>query len=352
MSQPGDVPSNAFLLDGLSGTFTMDLTPYTAGWEAVYGATEYAGWLKFQAPHAGLLHLSITGPAGWVGVIEAYERSHAKPPYQGDGWVLLGASYGADPTVAPAVAGEFIWLRLHPFNTDDAVTNAQLTWDFQPAQVAKFWSVSSLAVTEAPGIIEPPRVAIAQIDFTGAGSLVGELGATVEDKIHPEPIQFGSEGTLAAFAGFAVGGRVTGGTPRIRRRWRFHDSHDGDSWEMPMNPKEMTSPHAGREFKYAHGVRGGIRRMRVFESPHQPVLWEFSGVTYTKQHYEKLLAWTKKDHPVEITDHLDRTFRVVMQDFVPADRRNGRPPKSFSLDDDQRWRNTYTIKALILRRVS
>lgn len=354
---PGDKPSTALLLTGSGGTVTLNLEPFGAGTDppAAYGVLEHAGWWKWQPAANGFLDVTITGPAGWEGVIELYERSQIdKPDTVGQWYIRYGAAAPGQTARMPVVAGTWAYIRIHPFNSNDAVDNARISWSYTAAHVAKIYGLGTFNVdlTTAPVIVEPPRVVIARIDFSGEAELFGELGASVEHKIQPT-VDFSSDGTLGGINATATSGTQVWyiGT-RLRRRWRFHDSRDNDSWEMPMNPKEMSSPHAPRTFKYAHGVRSGIKRMRVFETPHEPILWEFSGVTYTKQHYDKLLSWTKKDHPVEITDHLDRTFRVIMQDFIPEDRRNGRPPKSSSLSDDQRWRNTYTIKALILRRVS
>lgn len=129
-------------------------------------------------------------------------------------------------------------------------------------------------------------------------------------------------------------------------RWNFLDTVTDETWTVPINPNTMTDPlGVTREFQFgaAHGqVDGGGGRPRTLEGKPQIVDWSFGGVIYTKAHYDKLNYWAQKTTAVRIKDHLGRTFEVAMKSFEPVDRRPT-PAKP--------WRFTYTMRALVLRRV-
>lgn len=126
-------------------------------------------------------------------------------------------------------------------------------------------------------------------------------------------------------------------------RWVFADSTE--SWTVPINPDQMDSPHTTRDVQAANGgVKvTAIRRPRLFERPSPAKEFSFGGVIRTKEHYDELLRWTKKNGPIQISDHLGRTFEVLITSFAPTDRRvtQGVP-----------WRARYTMTCLLLRRVT
>jgi len=125
-------------------------------------------------------------------------------------------------------------------------------------------------------------------------------------------------------------------------RWVLRDTSTLVEWTMPINPDSMTSPFARRSFKFAHGWRKD-QRPRAFSGSRQPHEWEWSGVIRSKSHYDSLVEWAEKSVAVDVTDHLGRTFRVFLSEFAPVDRKaNAQVP----------WRLRYTMKALILERVT
>ena len=67
-----------------------------------------------------------------------------------------------------------------------------------------------------------------------------------------------------------------------------------------------------------------------------------SRANLTEAIFPSLPRSPKKSVAVDVTDHLGRTFRVVIEEFNPTDRR---PTPRVS------WRLRYTMKALILERV-
>lgn len=126
------------------------------------------------------------------------------------------------------------------------------------------------------------------------------------------------------------------------RRWLFQDTVTGARTHVPINPNEMETPTAPRNMDYASGGFAG--RLRAIDGPPSSApTWSFKGVSLTKEHYDLLLAWTKALHILRVTDHLGRTFEIIIQKFDPVERL---PTPS------KEWRTDYTIECLLLRRVS
>lgn len=128
----------------------------------------------------------------------------------------------------------------------------------------------------------------------------------------------------------------------ITQRWTLRDTQTNEVWTMPINPDSMTSPVRRRQLRFALGGRrdGRIRAMRVAAEAED---WEWSGAIRTQAHYDALLAWADKAVPVDVTDHLGRTFRVVITDFNPTDRK---PTRRTS------WRLRYTMKTKMLEEIA
>lgn len=126
-------------------------------------------------------------------------------------------------------------------------------------------------------------------------------------------------------------------------RWVLTDPTVPESWTMPINPDSMSSPFGTREMSTSYGSLLGQRRLRTFLTPASAVQWEWSGVIRTKEHHDALEAWSRKPGKVHVTDHLGRTFEVLIASFEPTDRR---PTPNVP------WRLRYTMKTMLLRRIS
>lgn len=103
--------------------------------------------------------------------------------------------------------------------------------------------------------------------------------------------------------------------------WTLFDPATSETWVMPINPDAMTSPHPRKDFKHASGVRNGLDRIRSMMTPPTPTEWSWEGVIRTEAHYNSLLAWAQKTDVVHVTDHLGRTWQIVMKKFTPTDRK-------------------------------
>lgn len=105
----------------------------------------------------------------------------------------------------------------------------------------------------------------------------------------------------------------------------------------------MSSPTLERSYDAAVAVTEGRPRLRTFMRPPAAKPWEFAGVINARQHHDDLKAWCEKPGLVRITDHLGRTFEVVITDFEPTDRQ----PTARNA-----WRMRYSVKTLLLRRLA
>lgn len=132
-------------------------------------------------------------------------------------------------------------------------------------------------------------------------------------------------------------------------RWIFRDISDGESVVLPLNPNKMSSPTFQRNMEFAWGTRaneswsGGISRIRAIDNGQgQPTTWTFEGVILKESHYNLLLAWTKRLQVLHMTDHLSRTFEVIIQRFDPIERL----PSATNA-----WRVDYSMSCLLLREI-
>jgi len=126
-------------------------------------------------------------------------------------------------------------------------------------------------------------------------------------------------------------------------RWVLTHPATSETWTMPINPNQADSPFQKKEVKTAHGTRAGLDRIRLFQTASAPTEWNFGGVIRTKSHYDDLVHWAKKTDEVRVSDHLGRTFEVIIKQFAPVDR----PPTGSTP-----WRLTYKMTCLVLRRIA
>lgn len=134
-------------------------------------------------------------------------------------------------------------------------------------------------------------------------------------------------------------------------RWRFKDMRTDEIYTVEINPNEMGSYGFSRVIDFALHSRDdshhseSTRQARVLgvKAPRQPVDWTFGGVVRSETHHDKLIDWQKRPGKVRVTDHLGRTFEVMMKSLDMTDRRPA---------GDDTWRFRYTFNCLLLRRVA
>lgn len=123
-------------------------------------------------------------------------------------------------------------------------------------------------------------------------------------------------------------------------RWTFYDPRTQETWHTPVNPDEMSNPQPSRALTFGYGQRRRLDKVRLNERPNTtPTDWTFSGMLYTKEHYEALSQWARRGL-IHITDHLDRTWVGYIVEFTPEERH---PSPRYQ------WRMRYTIRVSIIK---
>lgn len=140
-------------------------------------------------------------------------------------------------------------------------------------------------------------------------------------------------GSFTPFGDGPFGG-MTAATGAVR--WQFYDPVEDETWTMPINPDSMTSPLRVRARSALH-AHGG--ELVVSDGDPGAHAWDFGGVIRTKAHHDALIDWATRDRAIDVTDHLERTFRVVVTACEIADRRP--TPRT-------QWRLRYVMRTLIL----
>lgn len=126
-------------------------------------------------------------------------------------------------------------------------------------------------------------------------------------------------------------------------RWVLEDVGAVESIVLPLNPNKMDAPTRGRNMTWAWGTAWGQDRMRGIDNPGPAPQWTWSGFLFTESHYNLLLAWTKRLARLYLSDHLGRTFEVVIQKFDPVERLpTAKHP----------WRVDYTMTCLLLKEIT
>lgn len=118
------------------------------------------------------------------------------------------------------------------------------------------------------------------------------------------------------------------------RRWTF--SGEGETWTVPQNPREMSSPFPTRNVSGRSTVGG---RTLLTEGSTPPANWQFGGSIRSREHYDELRRWVyEKKQRVTITDHFGRQIVCVLISFEPV------PKRSVNVY----WRHDYSIKAIVV----
>lgn len=134
-------------------------------------------------------------------------------------------------------------------------------------------------------------------------------------------------------------------------RWQLKDMRTDEVHTVEINPNEMGSYLHDKAFDFApyrlHSPRSSAprRSARVVgvRAPRQPVDWTFGGIVFTKSHHDALMDWYDRPGKVRVTDHLGRTFEVMMRSLEMLDRRQ---------TPSNAWKFKYTFNCLLLRRVA
>jgi hypothetical protein len=117
-------------------------------------------------------------------------------------------------------------------------------------------------------------------------------------------------------------------------RWTLDDGVD--TYEFHFNPREMSPLGPKSTMETLGGSIYSAARAR--ETKNNVYEWSFAGRIYSQAQYDSLLEWSRKAQVLTLTDHLGRTWSVVLTEFIPTELR--RPG---TLD---RW--DYEMRALVI----
>lgn len=126
----------------------------------------------------------------------------------------------------------------------------------------------------------------------------------------------------------------------IPEAWKFFDPITSETFIFPNNPKEMSSPHPQNTVSFAsRGVNG---RMPGISAPKSPTRWSVTGKSRSEDFLNTLIDLKSRPYPIHITDHLNRTWEVVLLGIGIDELR---PSQVHST------RFNYDIQCLVLGRV-
>lgn len=126
-------------------------------------------------------------------------------------------------------------------------------------------------------------------------------------------------------------------------RWTMTDLVAAETVTVPQNPITMDPLPLVRTLTTAYPTRNTQDRPRSFPGPRQAQNISWSGGIRTEAHWRLMRAWCRKTGVIRITDHMGRTFDVLMVSFKP-ERKAGRRPGDY--------RMRYTATAQFLRRIA
>jgi hypothetical protein len=121
-------------------------------------------------------------------------------------------------------------------------------------------------------------------------------------------------------------------------RWKLTDPVTTDVFTFENNPNVMSSMFADRQTITgpSNPRFGGIRAIRRLQAPTE---FSFGGIFRTQTQYEALVEWCAKEYAVELSDHFDRSWSVLLNAFDPEEQR---PSQRVS------WKGTYRVRGLVL----
>lgn len=122
----------------------------------------------------------------------------------------------------------------------------------------------------------------------------------------------------------------------MQQMWKMKDLVTNEEYVFPINPNQMNPPFNAKNLNVFPGLD-----YRTVKAPPVPGEWNFGGVCRGEDMHDALVDWSSRGHLLEITDHLNRTFRVLPSRIEMADKRSRHEP----------WKFTYTISGLLVEQV-
>jgi hypothetical protein len=370
-STQGDYFTSPIIVTGLTGSVTVQLQAAgSESWETFpYFGHETSGtvWVAFTAPLSGELQLSCA-----VDPTQAVDVWGGTSP---DTLVDLGVAI-LNPSTSVmfyVTADELYFIRMI------GSTPADLGWALAPGSGALTVIIQNTRVQETPSVISvqingaaPSEQLTVSVEGTSGGSysnVVGMgLGATTTFVMGEDgtgvigvPVPGVSAGTYqlkvsGATSGTsastftvlndaqlppAAGGASNPFVPVVQPdviRWIFQDPAPGGlgTYVFPVNPSEMTSPHAPRNVTWDH-TAAPSGPFLAWDTAQRATEWRFSGYVLTQAHHQALAAFAALNRRFWIADHFERRWLVAFEQFSP-DLLN---------DPNQPWAAKYQATVLV-----
>lgn len=107
------------------------------------------------------------------------------------------------------------------------------------------------------------------------------------------------------------------------RQWKWEDPYSNETWQMPINPNAMTTPHPNqgitpfvRNIPRQQGPNDHANGMaRLYAQKKVPLDWQISGVIRSRSFYEEFVRWRVKKHLLYLHDDLGRRFHVHIREI-------------------------------------
>lgn len=134
-----------------------------------------------------------------------------------------------------------------------------------------------------------------------------------------------------------------------RTAWHFYDPHTTEEYFWPVNPNTDSGSHAQNKstnyivsagFYENSSNEHNIAELINVQSVDQSV-FSYDGNVYTLDQLNALDYWSSKDHELELTDDLGRTFLIYVTKFSYSRVRSRQFP----------YKHSYNISGIILEEI-
>ena len=131
--------------------------------------------------------------------------------------------------------------------------------------------------------------------------------------------------------------------------WLWYDEVEDETYAMPVNPYEDSGSNGiGRLTQYTVNAAryqddSGVDRIGnlVYYGSDDVPRHTYNGRLYTQQQVQDFMAVVAKNYPLEVTDDLDRSFQVFIENFTLDRVRSNKDP----------WKHEYTLTFIVIQEL-
>ncbi len=104
-------------------------------------------------------------------------------------------------------------------------------------------------------------------------------------------------------------------------RWTLTDPTDSSTYQFAINPSSGGSPQYEKTITTENTTAPG-GNVLLFEGSDVPRTTSISGTILSLAHYQAMVTWYQKRHPVVMTDDLGRSLTIYIKSFKPQRKRS------------------------------